>query len=87
MSDAKQSGPCRIENGVVYGCEAMTEYCQPAGSHSKGMEWLQLTNFTTMERRIAGVVYKDRPSSSGILLNVCPWCGQEINATEEARHA
>lgn len=80
MSERK---PCAIENGNVTFCEAMSKYCQGVNEYAKGLVALQLCDLTTGTIRIAGVVYKEKPSSKGILLNVCPWCGQNIEAATE----
>lgn len=82
----ENNSPCKIQDdGNVTFCHAMGKYCQPANAHTKGMVALQLCNLQTGQIRIAGVVYKEKPSSSGILLNSCPWCGESIFAAVESR--
>lgn len=77
----RQIGVCRIgHDGNVSFCEAMKKYCQTVNDSAKGLVALGLANLAVGKIRVAGVIYKERPSSSGILLNFCPWCGQEIEA-------
>ncbi len=83
MKVENHPSPCTIENGNVKFCPAMNQYCQGVNERAKGLVALQLCDLKKGTIRIAGVVYKDKPSSSGILLNSCPWCGHELNAVAE----
>lgn len=64
-------------------CPAMAKYCQPSGSHRKGLEWTHTFNTKTHELSLIGVVYRETAKSDGIMLNRCPWCGERVDYWRE----
>lgn len=60
-------------------CLSMERALEPlANSHKKGFSTLVITHLPTGKTRVAGVVYKKAPNDRGIMLNLCPWCGEKI---------
>ncbi len=63
-------------------------YCQPledrlepdANARRKGFVVMVLMNMTTGDTRKVGVAYKTSAKDPGLMLNVCPFCGAEIDA-------
>lgn len=77
-------------------CKSMDAALNQDGCHSKGLSVLELTNFHTSKRRIAGVIYRTKTvrrlgdMDGATLLSVCPFCSESINwlkREEEPSHS
>lgn len=71
---------CKLkEDGWFEWCSAMEQSLNPeANSHLKGLNQLNLFNFRTADESCLGVCYNKSSKDRGIVLNKCPWCGEEI---------
>lgn len=67
------------ENGFIDFCTGMDRCLEPqANTKSKGLVQLNLYNFKTGKERCLGVVYQKSRKDRGLMLNLCPWCGENI---------
>lgn len=60
-------------------CTAMDQVLDLSPSHTKGLSCFTTTNFRTDEMKTWGVIFKKNAKDGGLLLNTCPWCGENIN--------
>lgn len=70
---------CKIADDLkdVGMCAAMTKYIQHEG-RPKGLRLNVLTNFKTNKRRVAYITYHESAKDDGVVLNLCPWCGENL---------
>lgn len=62
-------------------CFALEERIEDiANVQRKGFVLMVLTNFTTSKTRTVGVAFKKSTKDPGLMLNVCPFCAQPIDA-------
>lgn len=76
MSEAK----CELKkNGFFDWCTGMKKCLEPmANEGHKGLIQVNLSNLETMKTTCLGVKYKLNAQDKGLLLNICPWCGEKI---------
>lgn len=62
-------------------CSALEERIEGiANAKRKGFVLMVLTNFTTGKTRRVGVCFKRSAKDPGLMLNVCPFCTNAIDA-------
>jgi hypothetical protein len=60
-------------------CPAMRHALENSEANRKGLSPVVLTRIETLENYVVGVAYKRDKKDKGLLFNVCPWCGVDIN--------
>jgi len=76
MSEKK----CELkEDGFYSWCNGMNRCLnEEANASIKGLTQINLFNFKTAKESYLGVTYKRSKEDKGLMLNKCPWCGEEI---------
>jgi hypothetical protein len=78
---------CKIDDGrILVPCKALDaeiEHSSPSGRF-KGIFAYTLTNMKTGQISRSGVGIKTAATPKGVLLNFCPWCGENIGKMWEA---
>ncbi len=71
---------CKLkEDGFYEWCNGMnTKLHGEANAKVKGLVQVNLFNFKTTKESCLGVVYKRDVNDKGLMLNLCPWCGEKI---------
>ncbi len=71
---------CELNKDGFYDwCNGMNKKLHPeANAKVKGLIQVNLFNFTTGKESCLGVVYKSDIHDKGLILNLCPWCGEGI---------
>lgn len=60
-------------------CTAMDKYLDyNPNARKKGLVLIQVTSLKTGKERVLGVAFKGDPRDNGVLLNMCPWCGEGL---------
>lgn len=58
-----------------------------ANAKKRGLTTIVAYNMENGKGRLVGVAYRTRASDAGIMLNVCPWCGEPILQEKPAQEA
>jgi hypothetical protein len=77
MKNKEEYHKCNVKEGF---CPTLEQFTQ-SDRHTKGFSWFNIfdhENGTTKIKTI-GVVYKENTKSNGILLNYCPFCGEDLH--------
>ena len=70
MSKQKKSMKC-TEHGM---CWVMASKVSDSG---KGLRVQEALNFKSGKVVFVGITYHEKATDRGLLLNVCPWCGEK----------
>ena len=81
MKKEKEYHPCSKEKGFCVSLERVT---QPDG-HQKGLSFFNVFNHETETIKILtlGIIYRENQRDRGILLNYCPFCGEDLRPFRE----
>lgn len=64
-------------------CRRLDERLAPeANAHAKGLTTVVVTTLSTGEDRCIGIAYKLDARDNGMMVNFCPWCGEDIQFWE-----
>jgi hypothetical protein len=71
---------CELKDDGFYNwCNGMNTRLNPeANVKAKGLAQVNLFNFSTGKESCLGVTYRRDKNDNGLMLNKCPWCGEEI---------
>jgi hypothetical protein len=79
---------CQVVDRVVEPCKGLDAVMEPfGGPTSKGVQTMTLTNFKTNTYRSFVILRGGKHRKTGIVLNICPFCGNDISHHLEARKA
>lgn len=86
----KEYHPCSKEKGF---CVSLDRVAQPAGDgRPKGLSYFAIVKMGQLEQKkvsmnklfeIVGVVYRIKAGDNGVLLNHCPFCGEDLRPFRE----
>jgi hypothetical protein len=81
---------CSKEKGF---CSTLKTVAQPpANGNPKGLSYYAVFDMTMLDRKqvsleeaasIIGVVYREKAGAKGIMLNYCPFCGEDLRQFRE----
>jgi len=82
MKEGKEYHKCGKGKGFCSTLEKVTQ----ADTHVKGLSWYNIMPSSFLERKsfslnelvTIGVVYKEKANDNGIILNYCPFCGEDL---------
>lgn len=61
-------------------CDALSDRLEDhANATRKGLVLMVAMNITTGGRRVVGVCFKRGAKDGGLMLNICPFCGERID--------
>ena len=78
------SDKCTVREGkFVEPCDTLREAAEvgsPPSGKQRGLYWWQLSNLNTHKPTRSFFAIKTSSHPKGLALNVCPWCGERIDA-------
>ena len=70
---------CIIQNRLLKPCRFLDERMDYFQNKSKGFRYAQFRNMNTHERTRDLVSYHMSSQDKGLVLNYCPFCGEELH--------
>ena len=73
MKEKKHSS-CSKEKGFCVSLQRITQ----SDGEPKGLSLFKVMNFENLKIIVLGVIYRKKSRDSGVLLNYCPFCGNDL---------
>jgi hypothetical protein len=71
----KEYHKCGKEKGF---CPTLEKFTQPGDGKAKGLSYFTVLDIDTLKILTLGIVYREKAGANGIMLNYCPFCGEDL---------
>ncbi len=70
---------CFMNGKFIKPCKTLDSKLNDYDSRGKGLNFMVLKDMETFERTRDLICYRMKAKDKGLILNFCPWCGEQIH--------